>query len=89
MASGEVFGEDPHAAKIAEKYAALGRAALSIDCLAKGTTSFTILTLYVLCQYYGLADRATSECRWLLNGFMTRMAFSVRRLEHACPPRPC
>lgn len=78
MAIGMVFeNDDAYAKALAERYSALGRGALSLDSLAKDTTPYTILSLFVLTQYYGLADRATNECQWQLGGLMSRLAYQV------------
>lgn len=77
IAIGMIFGDDAYAKALAERYCALGRAALSIDSLTKDASSYTLFALFVLTQYYGLADRTTNESQWQLGGLMSRVAYQV------------
>ena len=77
IAIGMVFEDGQYSKGLAERYCALGRAALSLDSLAKDTTTYSVLSLFVLSQYYELADRATVECQWQLGGLMSRLAYQV------------
>ena len=78
LAVGASYVEEATAQATAEKYAALGKAALGVESYTKGATTFTIISFFALIQFYAIAHGTTSyEERWMIGAMMIRLGYSV------------